>query len=220
MQGWTCSSCLHHHSPGTGLRWALCGDRHVSPGHCSYGVPRGCQAGVIWGNRQEVAVAGTSRLHFRPGSGPRDQIPAPLCRCLASPSGQGTTDVGGTFEAARHLPPWGPFGAALLGFVPLSVPYRGWASLGMRQLPPAHIQAVIHRQEVSSWRSLPDLQVGLVPMGTVESRQVRPWLPPQLLGTEQGWQSRGTEHTPMPGAARSQGQAGATQGRSWMGGRG
>lgn len=46
----------------------------------------------------------------------------------------------------------------------------------MQHLPPSHTQAVIHRQEESSWRSLPDLQVGLVPMGTAGSRQVRPRL--------------------------------------------
>lgn len=108
----------------------------------------------------------------------------------------------------RLQDPGAPFRAAHLGFVPLSVPRRGWASLGTQQLPPAHTQAVIHRQELSSWWSLPDLQVGLVPMGTVGSRQVRPQLPQHLLGTEQGWQSWGTEHVPMPGAARSQGQAG------------
>lgn len=113
-----------------------------------------------------------------------------------------------------------PFRATQLGFVPLSAPYRGLPSLGMQQLPPAHTQAVIHRQEVSSWWSLPDLQVGLVPMGTVGSRQVKPRLPRQLLGTEQGWQSRGTEHTPTPGTACSQGQVGAMQGRSRMGGSG
>lgn len=49
-------------------------------------------------------------------------------------------------------------------------------------MPPAHRQAVIHGQEVSSWRSLPDLQVGLIPMGTAGSRQVRPRLPAAAWG--------------------------------------
>lgn len=89
-----------------------------------------------------------------------------------------------------------PFGAVWLGFVLPSVPCQGWANLGKQPLPPAHTQAVIHRQEVSSWRSLPDLQGGLVPMGTVGSRQVRPQLPWQFVGAEQGWQSWGLSTSP------------------------
>lgn len=96
-----------------------------------------------------------------------------------------------------------PFGAVWLGFVLLSVPYQGWANLGRQPLPPAHTQAVIHRQEVSSWWSLPDLQVGLVPMGTVGSRQVRPQLPWQFVGTEQGWQSWGLSTPPCWGQPES-----------------
>lgn len=99
------------------------------------------------------------------------------------------------------MPPWLSFGAVWLGFVLLSVPYQGWANLGKQQLPPAHTQAVIHRQEVSSWRSLPDLQVGLVPMGTVGSRQVRPQPPGSSWGLSKSGRV-GAEHTPMLGAAR------------------
>lgn len=88
------AGCRVGHAPSVSITTPL---GLVCTGHCvgssmflqdtSYGVPWGCQAGVIWGNRQEVAVAGTSGLHFRSGSGTEDQIPAPLPPCLASPSG-------------------------------------------------------------------------------------------------------------------------------------
>lgn len=71
--------------------------------------------------------------------------------------------------------------------------------------PPARTQAVIHRQEVSSWRSLPDLQVGLVPMGTVGSRQVRPQLPDSSWGLSKADTARGLSMPPCWGwpAARA-----------------
>lgn len=84
---------------------------------------------------------------------------------------------------------------------------RSHAEVGQ---PPARTQAVIHRQEVSSWWSLPDLQMGLVPMGTVGSRQVRPQLPDSSWGLSKADTARGLSMPPCWGwpAARASLRAG------------
>lgn len=118
-------------------------------------------------------MAGISGLPFRQDQRTRCWLLCPTARhpCLRRVCQRGHLRLKGSCH------PGFPFGAVWLGFVLLSIPNQGWANLGRQPLPPAHTQAVIHRQEVSSWWSLPDLQVGLVPMGTVGSRQMRPQLP-------------------------------------------